>query len=152
VDYDYYTIPERNTTIEAFNPRQQEVFSRYSKTFGDLNLRQEVSGYRKVRWQTGETVGHGEVHLPPSFLETKGCWLGIGTELVNSLRAENLWTADANNYGPGWDALKRSILKRDGFRCRACGTSGDESTLHVHHIQPFKNIESLELANRPSNW
>jgi len=151
VDYDYYTIPERNTTIEAFNPRQQEFFSRYSKTFGDLNLRQEVSGYRKVRWQTGETVGHGEVHLPPSFLETKGCWLALEPALVDTLRAENLWTADANNYGPGWAVLKRQILMRDGYRCRACGTSGDESTLHVHHIQPFKTFESLELANRPSN-
>ena len=151
VDYDYYTIPERNTTIEAFNPRQQELFYRYSKTFGDLNLRQEVSGYRKVRWQTGETIGHGEVHLPPSFLETKGCWLALEPELVDTLRAENLWTAGANNYGSGWAALKRQILMRDGYRCRACGTSGDESTLHVHHIQPFKTFESLELANRPSN-
>jgi DEAD/DEAH box helicase domain-containing protein len=42
-------------------------------------------------------------------------------------------------------------LRRDGYRCRACGTSGDESSLHVHHIQPFKTFESLEMANRPAN-
>jgi len=151
VDYEYYTIPERNTSIEAFKPKQQESFSQFSKTFGDLNLRQEVSGYRKIHWQTGETIGHGEVNLPPSFLETTGSWLSLEMSLVEELRAENLWTADSNNYGPGWAVLKRSILARDGYRCRACGTSGDESTLHVHHIQPFKTFESVELANRPSN-
>ena len=148
---EYYTIPNVSTTIEAFMPHQQKSFSTYANTYGDLSLRLEVNSYRKIRWFSAETIGTGVVDLPPTFLETSGCWLTFTPDFVDQLREEKLWNADANQYGAGWNALKRRILMRDGHRCRACGTEGDDNKLHVHHIKPFKTFEDMELANAPAN-
>lgn len=151
VQSEYYTIPNLSTTIEAFKSLQEKSFATYQNHYGELSLRLEVNSYRKIRWLSAETIGTGTVDLPPSFLETNGCWLTFSLDYVNRLRDDKLWTADLNEYGPGWAALKRRILMRDGYRCRACGTGGDESKLHVHHIQPFKTFEDPDKANAPSN-
>ncbi|MGV8050351.1 MAG: DEAD/DEAH box helicase [Anaerolineaceae bacterium] len=151
VQSEYYTIPSRSTTIETFQIKSQDSFANYRKSFGELSLRWEISGYRKVRWLTAETIGIGEVNLPPSFLETVGCWLSFEEDLIEKLRQEDLWTADGNNYGSGWAALKQKILSRDGYQCRVCGATGDDTQLHVHHIQPFKTFVNPDLANSPSN-
>ncbi len=34
------------------------------------------------------------------------------------------------------DALRYEILRRDGHRCKACGSSADDGPLHVDHIVP----------------
>ena len=36
-----------------------------------------------------------------------------------------------------WDEKRRAVLKRDGYRCRRCGT--DQKTLTVHH----RNYDNL---------
>ena len=35
-----------------------------------------------------------------------------------------------------WGNLREVILDRDEKRCRKCNRSGEESTLHLHHILP----------------
>jgi 5-methylcytosine-specific restriction endonuclease McrA len=35
---------------------------------------------------------------------------------------------------PNWSAIRRSIMDRDGYACRVCGATTDESDLHVHHV------------------
>ena len=34
-----------------------------------------------------------------------------------------------------WDRLRRSILERDGYRCRSCGKAG---ILEVHHVKDLQ--------------
>lgn len=47
-------------------------------------------------------------------------------------------------------AFLRSILKRDGYRCRRCQASNSgERSLHVHHIAPWAGNERLRFD--PSN-
>ncbi len=148
---DYYTIPTQNITIEKFVNQKHTAYNQFSKNFGEINLRLQVEGFRKVRWQTGENIGRGIVNLPPYFLETTGCWLGLSDQLVNDLRSSQLWNADPNDYGPGWLALKKKIIARDGYQCRVCGANQSAMTLHVHHIQPFKSFLNAETANDPKN-
>ncbi|MEA4959123.1 MAG: DEAD/DEAH box helicase [Anaerolineaceae bacterium] len=148
---DYYTMPTLETTIENFASHQGEVFGTFSRDFGDLRLRIEVTGYRKLRWLTNETIGNGTVSLPPRYLETQGAWFGIQSNLVQDLKAVDLWSGLPNNYGPLWPNLRKKILERDGFRCRGCGGLFDPSKLHVHHIKPFKTFTNPEQANMPSN-
>jgi 5-methylcytosine-specific restriction endonuclease McrA len=37
---------------------------------------------------------------------------------------------------PRWDKKRKKILKRDGYKCTACGGKGE---LHVHHTYYVKN-------------
>lgn len=48
-------------------------------------------------------------------------------------------------YPRNWRSLRRSILERDGYRCRNCGRRRGE--LHVHHVVPLSNGG----ANVPGN-
>ena len=59
--------------------------------------------------------------------------------------------------GSKWEAIRRTIKRRDGAKCRHCGISQQESRakygqgLHVHHIKPFHDCESEAAANHPDN-
>jgi len=51
-------------------------------------------------------------------------------------------------YGKKWDLMRREILIRDSFQCRACGRlCGNPKEAHVDHIIPKK----LSGSNDPSN-
>ncbi len=63
-----------------------------------------------------------------------------------------------NDYGPNWQAQRKQVLERDGYRCRTCGADGDEFVLHVHHIRPFREYgyvpgqnENYLIANQTDN-
>lgn len=47
---------------------------------------------------------------------------------------------DTGSYGPGWNAVRRQALKRDGYECVVCGTTGEELGRNpdVHHIVPVR--------------
>jgi DEAD/DEAH box helicase domain-containing protein len=113
---DYYTMPVQDTIIESFSQQSIAKYQYYTKSYGDLSLRTEINGYRKLRWLTNEVLGEGKVNLPPDFLETKGCWFGLSEQLVATLREQNLWKSDRNDYGPGWPALRARVLARDANR------------------------------------
>lgn len=44
-------------------------------------------------------------------------------------------------------ALRYQVLKRDHFRCQACGASGKDVELHVDHIIPVSKGGKTELSN-----
>lgn len=56
-----------------------------------------------------------------------------------------------------WPVIRRQALQRDQNRCRYCKKDADElmadsdTGLHVHHIRPREEFESLDEANRLSN-
>ena len=52
----------------------------------------------------------------------------------------------ANNYNNAeWRALRREVLKRDGYQCCQCGITAAESgyPLEIHHIIPPKGNKEL---------
>lgn len=55
----------------------------------------------------------------------------------------------ANEYGPNWLAQRRMALKRDAYRCQACGATRKQlgQTPDVHHIQPFRTFGYIPGAN-----
>ncbi|MGB4594689.1 MAG: DEAD/DEAH box helicase [Anaerolineaceae bacterium] len=150
-DKDYYTLPDEKTTIEEFSIIKQQDLRQCGKRFGNLSLLLQVVGYRKIRWFTNETVGHGEVDLPPHSLNTTGFWLTFSPELIELLRETDQWNADPNHYGTNWPKLREKILLRDSYTCRGCGARPEPGTLHVHHIQPFRSFLDKTLADSPSN-
>lgn len=54
--------------------------------------------------------------------------------------------ARTNNYNTSeWRALRREVLKRDGYQCCQCGATAAESgyPLEIHHIIPPKGNKEL---------
>ena len=151
VALDYYTHPRSETTIEDHTCAKETQAKGCKKFFGELTVINQVIGYQKIRWFTREHIGSGEVHLPPTRLDTVGYWLAIDEAVITQLRSEMLWNSDANDYGRDWKDIRQKVLKRDDHRCKVCGTSAANQTLHVHHIQPLRSFSSLETANKLQN-
>lgn len=61
------------------------------------------------------------------------------------------WVGGITTYrGKGWDAARMIAVTRDSGACQRCGKVVGIS-IPVHHIKPFREFETVEEANHPSN-
>jgi DEAD/DEAH box helicase domain-containing protein len=148
---DYYTEPQKNTTVQLIETINQSKIKGGEKVLGDIKVISQVTGYRKVRWYTHEQLGIGDLDLPPNELQTNGYWITLANETVDRLRERNLWKNDPNEYGSNWAALKDLVRARDGYRCQLCGTIEQGRAHDIHHKVPFRSFASLEQANQIHN-
>ena len=148
---EYFTIPVIDTRIIDYSLTSSVGYQNFSANYGSLDLEISINTFQKKRWMTNELLGVGQIDLPPQNLHTTGFWLGISPKLIDSLRANHLWGADSNVYGPDWKRLRQKILLRDSYTCRACGNTFEPSELHVHHVQPFRTFTDPAIANQASN-
>ncbi|RME85628.1 MAG: DEAD/DEAH box helicase [Caldilineae bacterium] len=159
VDVDYYTEASTQVEIEILKIHQQVQQGEIGKGFGDVEVRSQAVGYRRVRRWTHETLGYGEIDLPESVLDTSGSWLTLAESLVERLRGLGLWHSDAIDYGPNWQEQRDRARARDGYRCTQCGAPERNNRQHdVHHIRPFRSFgyrpgvnDAYLLANRLDN-
>lgn len=60
-------------------------------------------------------------------------------------------------YTGSWKRQRRAVLERDGYECRACGLTDDESRerdgrgLEVHHVVPIRRFDSTDDAHSLEN-
>lgn len=63
-------------------------------------------------------------------------------------------------YGPNWNAVRRKVRERDGYRCQHCGMTQEENgrELDVHHLTPIRAFgykvgenDNYKQANQMSN-
>jgi len=159
VDVDYYTRALGSSQARVLTVHQQAREKYLHKGRGELEIRAKVTGFRRVKRWTHETLDVAPLELPETVLETTGYWLAVDDELVAELREMQLWANDANDYGPNWPEQRDRARARDGYRCTVCGARETEGRQHdVHHIRPFRSFgyipgvnENYLLANRLEN-
>lgn len=150
-DLDYFTIPRREITIVLNEKLEEQEIPGGIKAYGVITVTTQVTGFRKIRWGTGENLGFEPLDLPPNSLQTTGYWVTLGDDTVETLKAEGLWSNTPNDYGPGWAALTRWVRERDGYRCAMCGVNEQDRAHDVHHKIPLRALGNLEQANRLEN-
>ena len=116
------------------------------KAWGEVTVVTQATGYRRIKRYTQETLGFGEIDLPPMTLETDGYWLIFGEALTEELYEAGILLRP-NDYGPNWQTQRQKALERDGQRCQICGASGDGAILHVHHKRPFREFSYTRGVN-----
>jgi DEAD/DEAH box helicase domain-containing protein len=130
----------------------------HSRAWGELLITAQAASYRMVRRYTHETLGYGEIKLPPRQFQTTGYWLWLPPAAVKAL-AEDGILVGPNNYGPNWETQRNAARARDGFQCVQCGKPEEGGRQHdVHHLQPFRSFgyvpglnDNYKLANDLSN-
>lgn len=147
----YYTQANRRTEIELIELIRNEEISGGKKYYGKVEVTNQITGFKKLRWVTQEVIGYGELDLPPTHLKTDAWWISINSDVVNRIKEMGLWRNEANDYGKGWNALKVAIRGRDQFRCRHCGIAENDKPHDVHHIIPLRKFDKAEQANNPQN-
>ncbi|MDD9940080.1 MAG: DEAD/DEAH box helicase [Myxococcales bacterium] len=62
---------------------------------GDVSVVEKVVGYKKIRYNTHENVGYGEVRLPEMQMHTTAFWLMVPEDLVGALPVPRPTAIDA---------------------------------------------------------
>jgi DEAD/DEAH box helicase domain-containing protein len=151
VGLDYFTEAQQNSEIEVLSVNESEKIKGGEKGYGEIQVTNQVVGFKKLRWFTNENLGEEPLDLPPSELQTTGYWLTLSEEVVNQLRESGAWTNDPNDYGPNWQKIRETVRKRDQFTCQVCGAKESSRQHDVHHKTPFRAFTSREEANRLEN-
>ena len=155
VGLDYFTEPLRETTIQILSIIDQSQpdtshLTPDTKSWGELQVTTQVTGFRKRSWIGGENLGEEPLELPPSDLQTTGYWLSLAEATVTRLRESGNWTNDPNGYGPDWPKIRDRVRARDGFRCQVCGAAENGRQHDVHHKIPLRNFKmqnGIDLAH-----
>ena len=119
--------------------------------WGEVTIVHQVVGYRRLRWPGGELLGWAEVETPEVILPTAAWWLTIELALVERLKEEGIHIGPLD-YGPEWEAVRRQVRARDGYRCRVCGAPEPPGHAHdVHHLRPLRAFRDPAEAHALEN-
>lgn len=73
----------------------------------------------------------------------------VGLSRFNARENNATWKGGrVPTRGTNWGIVRRTILDRDDYRCRLCGSYAD---LHVHHLTPVRYFAAPETANDAFN-
>ncbi len=90
VNVDYYTDAIRYTQVRVLEIAQEDrilnaVASRASRAYGDVLVRSQVIGFKKIKFFTNENVGDGKLELPENEMHTTAFWITLDRELLKAL-------------------------------------------------------------------
>jgi DEAD/DEAH box helicase domain-containing protein len=91
VDCDYYTDAIRYTQVRVLEIAEQARVCESrpdvpaSRAHGDVLVRSQVVGFKKIKFFTNENVGAGELQLPENEMHTTSFWITLERALVESL-------------------------------------------------------------------
>ena len=85
VDVDYYTDAITNTSVDILDGFQREELSNVSYEHGEVHVAWRVSGFKKIKFDTRENVGFGDVFLPDHEMHTTSFWVTFNETFLNRL-------------------------------------------------------------------
>jgi DEAD/DEAH box helicase domain-containing protein len=86
VNVDYFTDAIRYTQVRLLEIAQQErVAGPARRAHGDVLVRSQVIGFKKVKFFTNENVGAGNLELPENEMHTTAFWITLEQKLLASL-------------------------------------------------------------------
>ena len=117
------------------------------RSHGEALITTLVTGFRKIKLYTHETLGWGDVTLPEQEMHTSAYWLSVSPGATERLQAAGVLLLP-NDYGPTWNKAREAARARDGNRCRSCGVAERGGRQHdVHHLRPFREFGYVRGVN-----
>ncbi|MGB8769582.1 MAG: DEAD/DEAH box helicase [Candidatus Korobacteraceae bacterium] len=86
VDVDYFTDAIRYTQVRVLEiAEEQRIPGPASRAHGEVLVRSQVVGFKKIKFFTNENVGSGRLELPENEMHTTAFWVTLQHELLASL-------------------------------------------------------------------
>ncbi|HTX78131.1 MAG TPA: DEAD/DEAH box helicase [Longilinea sp.] len=150
---DYYTMPVNESNVDLISRQKEEPVRGAKKSLGEIKVTTQVTGYKRIDWQTGQILEVEPLQLPSTELRTVAYWLTIQDETLDVLRNQRLWSGDENDYGKDWPRIRELVRNRDHCTCQGCGKVElpGMPQFHVHHKMPLRTFTDLALANNLDN-
>ena len=87
VNVDYFTDAIRYTQVRVLEiAEEQAVAGPAALAHGDVLVRSQVVGFKKIKFFTNENVGSGKLELPENEMHTTSFWITLGHSLLAQLR------------------------------------------------------------------
>ncbi len=103
---DYFTEAITRTDIRLLH-RDEETRSAYGLVLGDILVRTQPTGFRKIRYHTHERVGRGDIHLPADEMHTRAVAVLLSDD-----------TAAGRRFASLEDWQRRTVMSRLGHLLR----------------------------------
>ena len=91
VEADYYTDAVRYTQVRVLEiaatsrGAESDLSSARSFSHGDVLVRSQVVGFKKIKFFTNENIGDGKLELPENEMHTTSYWITLERPLLDSL-------------------------------------------------------------------
>lgn len=86
VNVDYYTDAIRYTQVRVLEIAEEKASAGpAAHAYGDVLVRSQVVGFKKIKFFTNENIGSGELELPENEMHTTSFWVTLNHELLQSL-------------------------------------------------------------------
>ncbi|HKV23691.1 MAG TPA: DEAD/DEAH box helicase [Candidatus Acidoferrum sp.] len=87
VDVDYYTDAVRYTQVRILESAEERAGSGEGNlhAHGDVLVRSQVVGFKKIKFFTNENIGDGKLELPENEMHTTAYWITLERALLESL-------------------------------------------------------------------
>jgi len=87
VDVDYYTDAIRYTQVRVLEiaDTARTAGTNNSNSHGDVLVRSQVVGFKKIKFFTNENIGAGQLELPENEMHTTSYWITLERPLLESL-------------------------------------------------------------------
>jgi DEAD/DEAH box helicase domain-containing protein len=88
VNVDYYTDAIRYTQVrvlEVTTTTAAAAVPSHSLSHGDVLVRSQVVGFKKIKFVTNENIGDGKLELPENEMHTTSYWITLERPLLESL-------------------------------------------------------------------
>ncbi len=103
---DYFTESVVRTDIRLLH-RDDDPGSAHGLVLGDILVRTQPTGFRKIRFHTHERVGRGDIHLPADEMHTRAVAVVLGAG-----------TAAGRRFASLADWQRRTVMSRLGHLLR----------------------------------
>lgn len=81
VDVGYYTDANLNISLSLLDIEKEETESGVTRALGEVKVTTLVTMFKKIRFDTHETLGFGHVRLPETDMHTTAMWWTLPDEL-----------------------------------------------------------------------
>ncbi|HXN25805.1 MAG TPA: DEAD/DEAH box helicase [Candidatus Acidoferrales bacterium] len=86
VNVDYYTDAIRYTQVRVLEiAEEQQILGPAARAHGDVLVRSQVVGFKKIKFFTNENVGAGKLELPENEMHTTAFWITLERKLLAEL-------------------------------------------------------------------
>lgn len=86
VNVDYFTDAIRYTQVRVLEIAEEErIAGPAARAYGDVLVRSQVVGFKKIKFFTNENVGAGKLELPENEMHTTSFWLTLERGLLAHL-------------------------------------------------------------------
>jgi DEAD/DEAH box helicase domain-containing protein len=86
VNVDYYTDAIRYTQVRVLEIANEEpIAGPAARAHGDVRVRSQVVGFKKIKFFTNENIGAGKLELPENEMHTTAFWITLERKLLAEL-------------------------------------------------------------------